>query len=45
MICNTKLNHTAAEMIIMEEDGLEKVRSFSRGSYESSLRYVKVINA
>uniref|UniRef100_A0A8C1RB79 ATP-binding cassette, sub-family B (MDR/TAP), member 11a n=1 Tax=Cyprinus carpio TaxID=7962 RepID=A0A8C1RB79_CYPCA len=27
-----------AEMIITEEEGLEKVKSFSRGSYESALR-------
>jgi len=34
------LNHTGAEITSPDEDGLERVRSFSRGSYQNSLRYV-----
>uniref|UniRef100_A0A8C1ZAF5 ATP-binding cassette, sub-family B (MDR/TAP), member 11a n=1 Tax=Cyprinus carpio TaxID=7962 RepID=A0A8C1ZAF5_CYPCA len=31
------------KMIITEEEGLEKVKSFSRGSYESALRYINIM--
>jgi len=37
------LNHTAPETNFTEEDGFEKVRSFSRGSYESALRYINIM--
>ncbi|XP_073710881.1 bile salt export pump isoform X1 [Misgurnus anguillicaudatus] len=35
---NERSENAAVEASVTEEDGLEKVRSFSRGSYESSLR-------